>query len=525
MKQSQWFLNIHPFFFGVYPAAALLGHNIAQVYRLDVLRPFLMMVGVTGFFWGCFWLIYRDWVRAAFVTSFFMFLFLFYENLYTLVRDIKLFSILINRHWILLPIFGIIAFFGLRGLRKGMEKPVCLAQIFFTIGLVAVFFPVYQIVSFDFESRIAHASIGEIVTANPPKIIGDDFPDIYFIVLDAYARDDILDEVYEFDNSPFLTELEKMGFYIPTCNQSNYSKTAFSIGSTLNLNYLDVLGGGDAKVAARRKHLIRDNEVRELLSQWGYKTVAFPTGLFWSVMDNADVFLTPEQDNLRKIGPWEPFGEINPFEALLLQTSFHSILDLLTLSGITIPKHEGSLASAIENDVDRQRFDRVHFALDALEKIPYIPGPKFVYAHIVSPHPPYLMNRDGEFSLELKGKKDGYIEQIMYLNNRILNILRTILDHSKTPPIIILEGDHGTKRIEWTPDIVKNLSAYYFPEGGNERLYNTMTPVNSFRIIFDYYFGTEFGNVEDLSYRSLSDDHQLDFEMVPNTCTRERIHR
>lgn len=522
MKRSLWFLHLHPFLLGIYPVVALLGHNITQVYLLDALRPFLIMVVVTGILWGVLWLVYQDWARAALATSFLVFLFLLHENLSNLIRqDITLFSVAIGQGPLLLPIFGGVTGLGLWWIRKGKVHPVSLARIFFTVGLMAVLFPTYQIVAFDLGARTADWQTVGIANLHPPKITRAAYPDIYFIVLDAYAREDILAEVYDFDNSPFLNELQKMGFYIPACSQSNYSKTAFSISSTLNLNYLDVLGGGSAAAALKNKDLIRENQVRRLLAQWGYKTVAFPTGLFWSVMDTAEVFLTPEQENLRKIGPWEPLGEINPFEALLLQTSFHTILDLLTLSGINLPLNQETLQAAIEDDVDRQKYDRVQFALDALERIPYIPGPKFVYAHIVSPHPPYLMNREGEFDSDLKGRKYGYIEQILYLNQRMLTILQTILDHSKTPPIIILIGDHGTKRVEWTPDIVKNLSAYYFPEGGSERLYDTMTPINSFRILLDYYFGTDFGPVEDLSYRSLSDDHQLDLERVPNTCTRD----
>lgn len=514
------FLYFHPFFFGVYPVVALLGHNVAQAYRLDALRPFLLMLSMTVILWAVLGLVYQNWTRGALATSFLLFLFLVHENLSTQLSRVTLPSLPISLVQVLGIVWGGLALFGLWWMGKGVKNPLVATQFFFTIGLVALAIPVFQIVSFDLEKAFYSSKI-EFASASAPPLSEDrEYPDIYFIVLDAYARDDILTEEYGFDNTPFLSSLEDMGFYVPTCNQSNYSKTAFSIATTLNLDYLDVLGGGSAYKAVRNKYLIRDNEVRRILTQWGYTTVAFPTGLWWSVMDDADVFLTPEQDNLRKVGPWQPLAEVNPFELLLLQTSFHTPLAWLTASGVTEPLHEGSLEAAIEEDVDRQKYDRVQFALDALERIPYIPGPKFVYAHIVSPHPPYLMNRAGEFDLTLKGKKAGYIEQMIYLNERLLPILQGILDHSDTPPIIILEGDHGTKRVEWTPDIVKNLSAYYFPDGGSDHLYNTITPVNLFRIILDHYFGTDYGTVEDISYRSLTDDHQLDMELVPNTCTR-----
>ena len=37
----------------------------------------------------------------------------------------------------------------------------------------------------------------------------------------------------------------------------------------------------------------------------------------------------------------------------------------------------------------------------------------------------------------------GYPDTVAYLNNRMIPILQSILEHSATPPIIVLQGDHG----------------------------------------------------------------------------------
>src|SRR5690606_36084113 len=60
-------------------------------------------------------------------------------------------------------------------------------------------------------------------------------PDIYYIILDRYAGQKTLSEMYHFDNSLFLTELQSKGFYIATDSHTNYPSTSFSIAASLNM--------------------------------------------------------------------------------------------------------------------------------------------------------------------------------------------------------------------------------------------------------------------------------------------------
>jgi hypothetical protein len=73
----------------------------------------------------------------------------------------------------------------------------------------------------------------------------------------------------------------------------------------------------------------------------------------------------------------------------------------------------------------------------------------------------------------------------------------------------VIQGDHG-----WTfPSEEKKLSvsefyacrygilnAYYLPNGGEKILYKGITPVNSFRMILNYYFGTQLERLPDFQY-------------------------
>jgi hypothetical protein len=164
----------------------------------------------------------------------------------------------------------------------------------------------------------------------------------------------------------------------------------------------------------------------------------------------------------------------------------------------------GATNFPFESHINRQLF-----ILDQLPRLASIPGPKFVFAHILIPHLPFVFKPDGgiqtdtgfyskdNFSpIDEEHIVNGYIDQIQFVNARMIPILQTIIDQSDLPPIIILMGDHGLNK----DNRLLNLSAYYLPDNGEQALYPTITPVNSFRLIFDNYFNTDYGLLQDISY-------------------------
>ena len=129
----------------------------------------------------------------------------------------------------------------------------------------------------------------------------------------------------------------------------------------------------------------------------------------------------------------------------------------------------------------------------------------FVFAHVICPHPPYIFDRNGKYTPPTTFKqgagvwlpKSKFIDQLVYTNKWIEKIINTIVSTSSTPPIIILQGDHGpstTPRVKKLSKLnlrekMNILNAYYLP-GTNykKHLYPTISPVNSFRLVFNLYF-------------------------------------
>jgi hypothetical protein len=214
---------------------------------------------------------------------------------------------------------------------------------------------------------------------------------------------------------------------------------------------------------------------------------------------------------------------ISEFESMLLSLS--SIRYLTNLGFLEIP--------AFGYDYHRSR---IQAGFEGLERVAVIPGPKFVFAHIILPHPPFVFATDGtpiqadwDFRLSdgshFEGTSEQYVQgyrnQIQYTNKLVVKAINEIITHSKSPPFIILQADHGPgayfdyESIENTclRERTSILNAYYLPDIPTGLLYDSISPVNSFRLISDEYFGTEFGLLADRTYYS-TNTHPYDFTEV-----------
>ncbi len=499
-------LPIYPILFSMYPVVALLGVNISEVEASVVWRPLLVLAGAALVCMFLLRLFLRDWQRAALAASLLALLFFTYGRAYEVVKNQTLGGFIVGRHRYLLVMWILLAALAVWWAWKKVKRPQTFTS---TLNLISVFlliYPSYQAISYTVrEAQTARQAAAQDPGSERADLPLGYAPDIYYIILDAYGRADVLEEMFGYDNIPFLNDLEEMGFYVADCGQSNYGQTMLSLTSSLNMNYLDTLtdqldpnGDNRAPLRALGKH----NAVRAFLEAQGYKTVSFATNFPVSEWKDADYFLSP------------PPQGMNEFEIMLAQTSVaRAPMDMVS--------------ETPEQRTGEWYRRRTLFTLQQLEEVvPNLSGPKFVFAHLVIPHHPFVFGPNGEEVRESVSDVarvpdfpvylQGYSDHVTYINKRMEEIVRVILEMSPYPPLIIIQGDHGPAPFDVIERRMKILNVYYLP-GADEDLYATITPVNSFRVIFNHYFGQAYEMLDDISFYSAY-DIPYNYTIVPNTC-------
>jgi hypothetical protein len=165
------------------------------------------------------------------------------------------------------------------------------------------------------------------------------------------------------------------------------------------------------------------------------------------------------------------------------------------------------------------------------EELPKISGyfeePVFVWSHIMLPHFPLIFGPNGEpitpgqsiltmnhpeYTDSGWDIKTQFVQQIQFANKKSIEFIDKILENEKQS-IIIIQSDHGSafgvNFQDPTDDDafqkLSNLSAIYFPdEKHREMLTDDRTNVNTFRIVFNSYFGSDYEMLEDRIYWGLS---------------------
>jgi len=277
--------NLHPWLFALYPVLFLYTHNMEEVVFLDIVPSLIVVLLVTTLFWGIGRIVFRDSGKAAVTVSVMMILFFSYHYIYTVLRNIGLRGYTIGQweigvHTYLLPLWFIvpaILFWCIKRTRRSLAQ---VSSIFNVITFTLIAIVVVQF--FRFSSSFAltvppPVPQGEATLAWTPPNDLEPLPDIYFIILDGYARQDVLKTHFDYDNSTFLDFLKDMGFYVVEKSRSNYMVSALSLTSALNMDYLDdSLNLGHWKSGNQnvlKKYL--NNKVFQYVRKCGYKTTTF----------------------------------------------------------------------------------------------------------------------------------------------------------------------------------------------------------------------------------------------------------
>jgi hypothetical protein len=478
---------LHPLLFAVAPILFLVAHNVDQVELDEVGGALVAAVAAAAVLFALFALLLRERTRAALATSLTAAVFYAYGRLFDVVWDLDWFT----RSRDLLLALGIgsaiVLGLGLVALRRTRRD---LGGLSAALSLGSVLFLAMN--SVDIGKALTEtepAPKAPEQKARPAPILEEraDLPDIYFIVLDGYARADKLREIYGYDNTPFLDGLRKRGFWVGEHTRSDYMMTHLSLASTLSMRYLD----GDLKKTRKSSKsrrvpykLLRNNAAAAALQRRGYRYVHFDTNYGGTERsDIADIHYS-----LRS--PW-------------LSSEFMSVL----------------LRTTALRPLEPAISDAHLYMLRQVQEVPNLTGPTFTFLHLLMPHNPYVFDKDGNVRADIPmtlqfeertggwGGKAEYLGQLEYLNRRVLEIVDRLVADSPNPPIIILESDHGSAtryhdhlepddKLAFWDERSANLSAWYAPAAVRAQLPDDLVSVNTFRILFSALWGEDLPPLE-----------------------------
>jgi hypothetical protein len=394
-------------------------------------------------------------------------------------------------------VYGLVLIYAIYWIVRKIKKPGNFTYWFNLLSIYLVIYPAFVVSSNAVQQFLAYRSALSVKAASAQPS-SSARPDIYYIILDAYGREDVLREHLGFDNSTFLKALRERGFYVADCSQSNYAYTEYSLSSTLNYDYLDHLNVDNQ---IDRIAVIKHSTLRSFLEGQGYRIVSAATGWDMTEWQDADLYLDFDRT----------YSALPEFEKLTMDTTLLRIVsdfNLFNINQITNNNHRSRVLSLLEH----------------LKRLPTEEGDLFVFAHFVIPHPPYRFGPNGEW---LEGRPDdlktGYVNQVIFINREILQVIDTILAKSATPPIIILQGDHGPPP-QLAPSSAQKLpilNAYYLPSVDvDQALYPSVSPVNTFRVILNSYFEQDLPLLEDISYYAPNESPDA-LELAPYTCPNQ----
>jgi hypothetical protein len=515
-RNAEIIRNIHPFLISLYIPFYFFFNNRIEISPSSLVVPVIVFFVLSLILWVVAYLSFRSPTKAALATSICLIIIFFHKHIYILLVEITRWPVPYQYFllvWLLLFLESIVfiscarkKFIEVASLGTGVFAVstmvvLCLQFGYYYSALAFTPPPKANDILMDFE-------FDKWNEGNVPP------PDIYYIVLDGYGRSDQIRKHYGFDNSAFLTKLREIGFFVGENAISNYRMTNNSLQASLNMDYLH---------GKKLKYSISSSVTARLLKKLQYKYILIPSGAgITNFSPLADVVF--EKDNFL----------LDDFSFFLFDLSMPGFIWNRVFA--KDPRWNKLVTKGfVSSGSDIERWARhITHSFELLAGILDMDGPKFVFAHIISPHPPIVFKSDGSLNTNASMRdfangdqanpwySPDLAGQIAHLNRLVQSAVGVIIEKSSRPPIIVLQGDHGTFKtrgpsiLGQTEQPLKDqvrerlsiLLAIYGPEKFLAKLYDSMSPVNVFRILFNFQFDAELEILPDLSFWS-SNDQQV----------------
>ena len=488
----------HPLFFSVYPIVYLYSANLGEVQAADALVPALLSLISAAVLLFVSRALTADDGKAALMVTGACFAFYAYgafDSLMISLSDSQ------NLRGFWFPLLWFLTFLaGEFAIWRHRESTMQVSGFLNTMALILLLIVSGNIAIFhltaDARLKKSHGVAGEtVLTINASST---QLPDIYYLILDGYARQDILKTTYEADNSEFTAFLQSAGFYVASQSWANYPQTYLSLASSLNYTYLDTMAAKfyDQNSVEPLVEMVRNNNLFAVLKKAGYLTVGLSSGYSGTELRNADIYLS---------------------RTLLGREFFDSLISSTFLAALKLPFFDMSVSQA---DVHR---GRIRETLEALPELKLPAGPVVVFAHLTCPHPPFVFGPAGEninpgekfhifdgshWGNDVSGYRRQYRDQLIYVTRLVKEMLSKLLAAKSRQRIIIIQSDHGPGSVlDWQnhekTDLRERfgiLNAVHLGGRSNDGLYPGISPINTIRFVLNQLLREKLPLLPDKSF-------------------------
>ncbi len=498
-------LPLHPLLLAAFAVLSVYASNLTEVLPVDLGGPFgplaLAVVGAAIVLLLCS-LVLRDWRRGAILATAAVAAYAFFGRVAPELLGVGLSEQLQLVVWAVVVVAA--GVFAVRA--RGMLPSATLALNAFTLLLVGM--SLFAIVPYE-----SHRVAAQGTSVSPDA--GLDFSsttvpnrDIYLIVLDRYGSQWSIEHRFGITDNDLPTWLGDQGFQVVPGARANYRATDFSLGSMLSMQMLDEYSidpGRDSGDRTYARTRLERPAAAAFLKDNGY--TYYQLGSWYGPTQTnelADVTLSWDDDT--------------EFQNVLRQSTMQPAIDRLvgTTTGEGDEFRDGARA-------------RAEFQFRQLQRLPSVPGRKFVFAHILLPHPPYVFDANGNMvvtkTAQTEPEAQLYSDQLKFANSQVKQVVDSLLaGPPESDPIIIIMGDEGPflcRNVDCVDPSVRRLgirfgvlAAYYLPDQPAGFFPADHTHVNTFRMIFDAYFGANLPPLPDRSYDWPDNAHIYDFQDI-----------
>jgi Sulfatase len=497
----------HPFLFAMLPVLSMFAANPGQRHGSELPDALAIVAAAAGLLILVVAAVYRDLRKAALWVSVLLLVLVAFDSLYAAFDHVTIGNWRFGHKRYVMPLtyLAVLAWGVWLYRRPGPLRGLTGIANMAAIG--AVLPPaITLIVATTSSSNPANARTSAPIVAGQVAAK----PDIYYLIFDRYGDEQTAREYgFENDIDEYLTS---KGFYVPPASRSNYIKTILSLSSSLNVEYLDEVVRG-----------------RERSANWApvYNHV-------WR--HRVGAFLRSQGYSYTHLGSWFYPTSENPQATRNL--NYYTFVPRKVLRLL-----DAEIFSPVQRafgpwlDERLQNWHRVRRQLDDVLRLVPEPGPKFVFLHVLVPHPPYVFDSDGSYVTRDQERQrsfaENYRNQTLAANAMIRRLVDGILRDSASPPVIIVQGDEGpyppgtaSDTFDWRTATASQLrvrsgilNAYYLPGVDENVLYPSISPVNSFRVVFNTYFDTKLPLLPDRTIRHVSDLQPFAFDDITNDVT------